>query len=160
MNWPNGDKLNDDELEQEEEEDEDCQYIDPNDIIIIQDSNNWKPSKEFIFAYASQLGFNADKDPKELINIAEKYLSIKLPENIKRAFMKESLQILYIDMTTQEIKIKTEIEEKAISEFEKVREEFKKSLKHNINDVPPPIINKGKKNNINNNKNINNKDKN
>ena len=153
MNWPNTDKLNDDELEYEEEEEEECQYIDPNDIIII-DELNWVPKPAYIEAYAKQLGFNAKEDPKELLNIAEKYLSIKLPSNIKRAFTKDSLQILYVDMTTQEIKIKTEIEEKAAEEFEQIRQQLRKGLKKNVNNIPPPIITNGKKN-LNNNKNIN-----
>ena len=73
--------------------------------------------------------------------------------------MKSSYQILYIDMTTQEIKITTDIEEKASEEFAKIRQQFKNGLKKNVNNIPPPIINNGKKN-MNNNKNINdNKEK-
>ena len=159
----NQNSTNNEELEYEaEEEEEDCQYIDPNDINIIEDSNNWKPSPKYVVAYAKQLGFDPDRDPKELINIAEKYLNIKLPDNIRRAFMKDTLQILYIDMNTQEIKINTEIEDKAKEEFEKIREQFKNRLKGLNNGLdnrlkqsqglgaPPTIMSKD-----NNNNNIN-----
>ena len=141
---------NNDELEYEaEEEEEDCQYIDPNDISIIEDSNNWKPTPKYVVAYAKQLGFDPDKDPKELINIAEKYLNIRLPDNIRRAFMKDTLQILYIDMNTQEIKLSTEYEEQAKEEFEKIRHQFNNRLKE-LNglkqiqslEAPPSIMNK------------------
>ena len=131
----NTNENNDDELENEEEEEE-CQYIDPNDIIIIQDGNNWRPEPKYIASYANQLGFDPEKDPKELISIAEKYLTIRLPDNIKRAFLKNDLHILYIDMLTQEIKISSEIEEQAKEEFEKIREQFKNRLKQNSKDAP------------------------
>ena len=129
MNWNDVEKMNDDELEEDYEDDEDCQFIDPNELNIIDDTQNWHPSSKYIMSYAKQLGFDPDKDPKEIINIAEKYLCYPLPDNIKRAFMKTNFQILYIDMTTQEIKLRTEIEEKAIEEFEKIRAQFNKKNK-------------------------------
>ena len=141
MNW-----AEEEDVEMEEEE-EDCQLIDPNDINIIEDSNNWHPSQEYILAYAKQLGYDPEKDPKELLTIAEKYLTIKIPNNIRRAFMKTTLQILYIDMDTQEIQLETDIEEQAKDEFEKIRKVKKNSL------VPPPLTN-----NNNNNKNIKSKE--
>ena len=129
MNWDEAEKINDDELEEDLEEDEECQLIDPNDLIIIDDSQNWHPTTQYIVSYAKQLGFDPNKDPKELITVAEKYLTYRLPDNIKRAFTKKDYQILYIDMTTQEIQLRTQIEEQATEEFERIRFQYNKKMK-------------------------------
>ena len=71
-----------------EEVEEDYQLIDPNDLIIIDDPDNFKPTEEMILAYATLLGYDPSKDPKELLKIAEKYLTCKLEENMRRAFMR------------------------------------------------------------------------
>ena len=143
MNFPNSNPFdnnnnyNNEELECEEEEE--CNFIDQNDIIIIDDPDNWKPNPIIVASYANSLGFNPDKDPKELISIAEKYLTVKLPDNIRRAYMKDSYQILYIDTNTQEIKLRTEIEEQALEEFEKIRKIFQNQ------NLPNKKEKKGKK---------------
>ena len=129
MNWNNQNE------EEYEEDEEDCKLIDPNDINMIEEAN-WRPQPQYINAYAKQLGYDQDKDPKELLTIAEKYLTTKLPNNIKRAFMKETLQILYIDMNTQEIQLETEIEEKAKEEFENYRK-----MKQSVLEAPPAVDN-------------------
>ena len=129
--------------ENEYEEEEDCQFIDPSDLIMINDPNSWEPGPQFIVAYANQLGFDKDKDPKAILNIAEKYLNYKLPENIVRAFTKSNLQILYIDKNTNEIKLTSELEEQAKEEIEKIRQQYKNSLKNNLNKIAP--INNKKK---------------
>ena len=147
------DNDNNEELEYEEEEEE-YNYIDPNDIIIIDDPDNWKPDPRFIASYARQLGFNPDKDPKELITIAEKYLTIKLPNNIKRAFTKDNFQILYIDTNTQEIKLRSELEEQASEEFENIRNLFQKQ-----NLPSSKVGGVDKNNNKNKNKKGGNKEK-
>jgi hypothetical protein len=73
-----------DEYEVEEKE------IDPNDLDIINDPEEWHPSLEHIRAYATKLGFDVDNDPPELLNIAEKYLLEKLDdEKFVRAFDKK-----------------------------------------------------------------------
>ena len=106
LNW------NGDENESDCEDNEDSyQLIDPNDLYIIDDPN-WKAPQEYIVAYATQLGYNKDEDPKEMLDVAEKYLNYKLPDNIKRAFSKVNLQILYIDKNTQEINLSSYLEEK------------------------------------------------
>ena len=125
---------------EEEDEEYETEYIDPNDINIIQDSNNWHPSLEYIEAYAKQLGYDKDKDPKELINIAEKYLNAKLPINIKRAFTKNDLKILYIDMNTQEINLESDIEKQAKKEFDIIRNRNKNKKVEEIIYETPPIV--------------------
>jgi hypothetical protein len=123
MNW------NGDENESDYEDNEDSyQLIDPNDLYIIDDPN-WKPTQEYIVAYATQLGYNKDEDPKEMLDVAEKYLNYKLPDNIKRAFSKVNLQILYIDKNTQEINLSSFLEENAKEEMEKIREDNKNKKK-------------------------------
>ena len=143
MFWDNN-KINDEDME-EEEDDEECQLIDPNDINIIEDSNNWHPGPEYIIAYAKQLGYDEKKDPKEILNIAEKYLTLALPLNIKRAFYKENLQILYIDMNTQEIQLETDLEKQAKEEFDQIRK-----MKQGGKD-PAPIPTKSINRNIDDN---------
>ena len=133
MNWGQ-----DEDVDLEDDE-EDCRLIDPNDINIIEDPDNWHPSSEYILSYAKQLGYIPGIDPKELLSVAEKYLTIKLPNNIKRAFMKDTLQILYIDMNTEEIQLETDIEDQAKTEFEKIR-----NIKNDLS--APPIINNNKNN--------------
>ena len=125
LNW------NGDENESDCEDNEDSyQLIDPNDLYIIDDPN-WKPTQEYIVAYATQLGYNKDEDPKEMLDVAEKYLNYKLPDNIKRAFSKVNLQILYIDKNTQEINLSSYLEENAKEEMEKIREDYKNKKRGN-----------------------------
>lgn len=86
---------------------------------------------EYIVAYATQLGYNKAEDPKEMLDVAEKYLNYKLPDNIKRAFSKVNLQILYIDKNTQEINLSSYLEENAKEEMEKIREDYKNKKRGN-----------------------------
>ena len=67
-------------------------YIDPSDLIMIND-NNWTPSEKFILGYANQLGFDIENDPPEMLNIAEKYLSVEIPNTYQRAFIKEKKKL-------------------------------------------------------------------
>ena len=115
------------------EEVEDYQLIDPNDLIIIDNPENWKPTEEMILSYAILLGYEPEKDPKEILEISEKYLTKKLPDNFRRAFMRRDYRILYIDMNTQEITLETEFETKAKEEFEECRKKYESKLN------PPPI---------------------
>ena len=108
----------------EKEEDEEITFIDPNDIIIIDDPKNWKPSEEIILAYAKLLGYNPT-DPKEILKIAEKYLTCDLSDNFLRAFKKEDCRILYIDTKTYDIILESNLETKAKEEFEECRNKYK-----------------------------------
>ena len=121
---PNSSK---EEVEEEEEEN----YIDPNDLIIVNNSNNWRPTPDMIKAYATQLEFNVDTDPPELLKIAEKYLTAIIPDNWRRAFVKENLQLLYIDMDTNEIHLSTEFEDRAKAEYNQKKEELNKLKEDN-----------------------------
>ena len=116
----------------EDAEDEDVQLIDPNDLIIIDDPDNFIPTNEMILAYATLLGYNPAEDPKEILDISERYLRCKLPDDISRAFMRTDFRILYINMVTQEITLESDLEPKAKEEFEICREKYK-------NQNKPPI---------------------
>ena len=116
----------------EDAEDEDVQLIDPNDLIIIDDPDNFIPTKEMILAYATLLGYKPAEDPKEILDISEKYLRCKLPEDISRAFMRTDFRILYINMVTQEITLESDLDNKAKEEFEICREKYK-------NQNKPPV---------------------
>ena len=103
--------------------------VDQNDLIIIRDTQNWKPTKEFIEAYARQLGFDVDNDPPELLSIAEKYLTKDIPEYFLRAFHKETLHILYINIITNEIELSSEYEDLAKKEYKELKEKYYKDMK-------------------------------
>ena len=123
----------------EEQEEDDYQLIDPNDLTIIDDPDNWKPDEEKILAYATLLGYDPSKDPKEILKIAEKYLTIKLEDHIRRAFMRVDNRILYIDMNTQEIKLESDLETRATEEIEECRKKAAEKLnppfKNNLNNT-------------------------
>ena len=104
-------------------------FIDPNDLIMIEDNHNWKPTENFILGYANQLGFDIENDPPEMLSIAEKYLSKSIPEMYQRAFSKDNYQLVYINRLTNEIKLRSDIEEEAIKEYEEVKEKYYKEIK-------------------------------
>ena len=91
--------------------------IDPNDLLIIYDNHNWKPTKELIRAYAEQLEFDVNNDPPEMLSIAEKYLTKDIPDQFRRAFHKKTLQLVYINTITKEVELSSEFEEAAKEEY-------------------------------------------
>ena len=109
------------EYDEEEEEIE----IDPNDLIIIPENEYWKPKQEYILAYAIKLGFDIDNDPPELLKIAEKYLTIELPEGFCRAFSKKDLSLLYLNLITKVLDKETEIEDRAREEYRMLKEKLR-----------------------------------
>ena len=52
--------MNHNNLEDEEEE---VAYIDPKDLIIIDEQDSWEPTKEQIEIYANQLGIYPTNSP-------------------------------------------------------------------------------------------------
>ena len=115
--------LDDEIINNENEENEtDEELIDPNDLIIINEPNEWEPSNEQINAYINNLGFDTNFEYEELRKIAYNALKSQLPNNWVRAFTKETSQILYINVETNEIELSTEIEEKAKEDYEKLKE--------------------------------------
>ena len=98
-----------------------AQYIEPSQLIMIQD-NNWTPSEQFILGYANQLGFDLENDPPEMLDIAEKYLSVEIPDIYQRAFYKDSYKLVYINRLTNEIKLESDIEIQAKQEYQEVKE--------------------------------------
>ena len=99
-------------------------YIDPNDLIMIEDNHNWKPTENFILGYAAQLGFDIENDPPELLSIAEKYLTKNLPDIYQRAFAKGSYRLVYINRITNEIKLKSDLEDEAVEEYKELKEKY------------------------------------
>ena len=128
----NEEEDNYDEYEVEEKE------IDPNDLEIINDPEEWHPSPEHVRAYATKLGFDVDNDPPELLNIAEKYLLEKLDdEKFVRAFDKKTLTLYYINTYTSDIELDYPIDQKAKDEYNNKKREI--NLKKN--DKPENINN-------------------
>ena len=107
--------------------------IDPDDLYIIDNPSLWDPPDEIVLAYAKKLGFDILNDPPELLSIAKKYLMLPAPENILRSFLKESLEIFYINEKTKEVYQELEIDDLCKAEYEKekkrLNEEKKKKKK-------------------------------
>ena len=95
----------------EEEESEDG-FISPADISI-KDEKIWDPTDEEILSYALKLGYDIEKDPDELFEIAYYYMKYPLPEGWKRGIMKSTKELVYINFINGEIEVSTEIEEMA-----------------------------------------------
>ena len=113
-------------------EEDDYQEIDPNDLYIIEDPSNFKPTNEMILAYAKLLGYKPEEDPIEILKIAEKYLTSELPEPLIRAFTKSEYRILYIDKETQDIALENEIDEKAKNEIDEFRKKYQNTKKNGL----------------------------
>ena len=103
-------------------------YIDPSQLIMIKD-NHWTPSEQFILGYANQLGFDLESDPPEMLDMAEKYLTVEIPDMYQRAFVKENYQLVYINRITNEIKLESDIEIQAKQEYQEVKERWIKDMK-------------------------------
>ncbi len=106
----------------------DDNYISPQDISI-KDEKIWDPTDEEIIAYAAKLGYDIEKDPDELFEVAYYYMKYPLPEGWKRGVMKTSKELVYINLVDGEIEVSTEIEEMAHQMYlEKKAEMNQKSL--------------------------------
>ena len=95
-----------------ENEDSDDGYISPQDISI-KDEKIWDPSDEEILSYALKLGYDIEKDPDELFEVAYYYMKYPLPDGWKRGIMKSTKELVYINFLSGEIEVSTEIEEMA-----------------------------------------------
>ena len=115
-----------------ETEEDDYQEIDPNDLYIIEDQSNFKPTNEMILAYAKLLGYKPEEDPEEILKISEKYLTCELPEPLIRAFTKSEYRILYIDRETQDITLENEIDDKARNEIDEFRNKYNTNKKSSL----------------------------
>ena len=95
-----------------ENEDSEDGYISPQDISI-KDEKIWDPTDEEILSYALKLGYDIEKDPDELFEVAYYYMKYPLPEGWKRGVMKNTKELVYVNFLTGEIEVSTEIEEMA-----------------------------------------------
>ena len=99
--------------------------IDEDDLIIITDKENWRPTQEYILAYARKLEFDVENDPPELLKIAEKYLTIDIPDEFCRAFYKGDLTLLYINMITKDIELYSDLEDLAKEEYLQAKQKLR-----------------------------------
>ena len=146
--------------EQSEDSDVEEEYIDPEDLSIIDYPEKWKPTKEQLNGYIKQLQFELDYKPEEVKKIALKYLTKSLPLNMKRAFFRHNHEVLYIDNETNEIHLTSDIEENAKEEYKKLRAQKysldlnnnnKNRFNNNIEKIKE-IINEYKEDNLSKNK--------
>ena len=100
--------------------------IDEDDLYIIYNTAGWDPPDEIVLAYARKLGFDIINDPPELLEIARKYLLKPLPPNMVRAFLKETLEILYIKETTGDRFREIELDSECKKEYEEEKEKIQK----------------------------------
>ena len=143
------------QMNENEENETDEELIDPNDLLIINEPNEWEPTDEQINAYINNLGFDTNIEYEELRKIAYNSLKCQLPNNWVRAFLKETSQVLYINLENNEIFLTTDIEEKAKKDYEQLKEKKTDEIYY-----PNEFDNKenGKVDNIekNNDNNLNN----
>jgi hypothetical protein len=132
-------------MEQEE-------YIDLHDLDIIDEEidENYNPSDEEILAYAEYLGFDYEND-QELLIIAYQALKTPLPDNWKRAIIKNSQEVLYINLDDQTLHTFSPIDEAAIIHYREQKEqillsknEFMRSERENISVQENKIIPRAK----------------
>ena len=103
--------------------------IDVDDLFIVDNPLSWDPPYEVVLAYAKKLGFDIINDPPELLAIAKKYLLIPPPENITRAFLKETLELIYINELTEEIYLTIDIDTMCKREYEEEKKKLKEKNK-------------------------------
>ena len=142
--------------EDKELEDEEEGILNPEDLSII-DEKTWEPSDEEILSYALKLGYDIEKDPDELFEVAYYYMKYPLPEGWKRAIYKKTKELMYINLEDGEIEIATEIEEMAHQMYLEKKEELinkgllaKEDTKSSKDKIPP--LNPLQKSNSSNNK--------
>ena len=104
-------------------EDEEEGFLNPEDLSLI-DEKTWEPSDEEILSYALKLGYDIEKDPDELFEVAYYYMKYPLPEGWKRAIFKKTKELMYINMEDGEIEVCTEIEEMAHQMYLEKKEEM------------------------------------
>jgi len=133
------------EMEQEE-------YIDLQDLDIIDEEldENYNPSDEEILAYAEYLGFDNEND-QELLVIAYQALKTPLPDNWKRAIIKNSQEVLYINLDDQTLHTYSPIDEAAILHYR----EQKELLIQNQNQIKNHNQNQNQNLNINQKQHLN-----
>ena len=99
------------------------EYIDLQDIEILDEEldEDYNPSDEEILAYAEYLGFELEND-QELLIIAYQALKTPLPDNWKRAIIKNSQEVLYINLEDQTLHTYSPIDEAAIIHYREQKE--------------------------------------
>ena len=129
--------------------------IDEDDLYIIKNPEEFDPPDEIVFAYARKLGFDIINDPPELLEIAKKYLMVPLRPNMERSFLKENLQILYINELTGDIFRDNEVDLECRKEYEKEKEKLMGEKKNKKNKKKGKKKKNKKANNNKDNKDIN-----
>ena len=124
-------------------DDDEENYLNPEDLSIV-DEKTWEPTDEEILSYALKLGYDIEKDPDELFEVAYYYMKYPLPEGWKRAIYKKTKELVYINMEDGEIEVATEIEEMAHQMYLEKKEEMFGKKDKGIGSSPignkiPPI---------------------
>ena len=110
--------------EEEETNSHSENLVDLDDLIIIDNYSNWDPPKEYILTYAKDLGFKADYDPPQLLNIFKKYLIKPIPSDYIRAFYRDNFHLIYINVNTSQIIFEMGFEEEIKEEYLKAKKEL------------------------------------
>ena len=109
------------------------QYIEPENIIIIDDLSSWDPPEEYINSYIKKLEFNTEDFP-ESYNIAKKYLLKPLPNFTRLCFIKNTYQICYLNILNNNIELIHSNEEEAKKEYEEEKKKFLEEKEKNKKD--------------------------
>ena len=110
--------------EEEETNSHSENLVDLDDLIIIDNYSNWDPPKEYILTYVKDLGFKADYDPPQLLNIFKKYLIKPIPSDYIRAFYRDNFHLIYINVNTSQIIFEMGFEEEIKEEYLKAKKEL------------------------------------
>jgi hypothetical protein len=101
-----------------------------------------------VYGYAQFLGFDLENDD-DLLQIAYEALRHPLPPNWKRAYLKNSNRMCYIDLTTQQFHMYSPIDEEAMEAYEELKKKKSKGKGKNKGGPPktkglPPLGASGK----------------
>lgn len=119
----------------EEYDNKDDTEIDLDDLLIVEEDDEIpEPTKEEIAVYASYLGFDLEQYTNLSLEIAYQALTTPLPENFKRAVLKQDYeQMFYINLEDGKVQMESPIDEVAqetyLKEVEKIEKKNGKKIK-------------------------------
>ena len=122
------------EYQEEENEEE---MIDPDDLDIIEDDRNinYEPTKQDLKTHAEELGIDISKYP-EAVNFVYYALKTPLPENWKKAVIRDTREILYINLIDQTLHNLSPYDEEAQLKYKQLSEK-KKPAEAKPKNLPP-----------------------
>lgn len=119
--------MNDDENEETEGQ----EFVDLNDLVILENENdpNYEPTEEEVIYYAEWLGFDVENDPEEFLAIAFQALKAPLPTNYRRAIIKNTNEMLFINLDDETLHVYSPIDELAIMHYREQKEIYEQKKK-------------------------------